>query len=181
MSLTFSRYARVIFHVCPVLSLRVISLHLPSCRLVSLRFVSLSFPLHSFSFLSLSCPFQFPFVSLSFPIAFLTCGLPISSPHFLALPCISPFSPVCPAKKHCFFQRFQNTELFQIFPCTSLHFPLAPQYFPQKHCFSSVFAKRTSTNTEFFQIFCKSKQETQTSKKPAGGIEPGWGDETLRN
>ena len=47
MSLTFSRYVRFIFHVCPVLSSRVISLHLPSCRLVSLCFVSLSYPLRS--------------------------------------------------------------------------------------------------------------------------------------
>ena len=57
-----------------------------------------------FSFLSLSCPFQFPFLSLSFPLcfpfisplfpfhfpllSFLSCRLPISSPHFFALPCI---------------------------------------------------------------------------------------------
>ena len=84
--------------VCPLLSLRVISLHLPSCRLVSLAFISLSFPLRSF--LSLSCPFQFPFVSLSFPLAFLSCRLPISSPHFLALPCVSLCSPVFPSKRH---------------------------------------------------------------------------------
>ena len=134
MSLTFSRYVRFIFHVCPVLSLRVISLLLPSCRLVSLCFVSLSFPL------SLSCPFQFPFVSLSFPVAFLSCRLPISSPHFLALPCIS---------------------------------PLLPNMCRTKHGFSSVFAIRTSKNTEFFQIFGKRRQEPQTSKEPAGGIKPG--------
>ena len=138
MSLTFSRYVRFVFHVCPVLSLRVISLHLPSCRLVSLCFVSLSFPLHSpcFHF----CPFQFPFVSLSFPAAFLSCRLPISSAHLLALPCVSPSLPNIPAKKHGF---------------------------------SSVFAIRASKNTEFFQIFGKRRQEPQTSKEPAGGIEPG--------
>ena len=62
-------------------------------RLVSLCFVSLSFPLHSpcFHF----CPFHVPFSSpplfpFHFPVAFLTCRRPISSPHFLALPCISP-------------------------------------------------------------------------------------------
>ena len=48
-------------------------------------FIPSALPL--FSFLSLSCPFHFLFVSISFPVAFLSCQLPISSPHFLALPC----------------------------------------------------------------------------------------------
>ena len=51
----------------------------------------------------------------------------------------------------------------------SCHFPLAPQYFPQKHCFSSVFAKMMSKNTEFFQIFGKRMQEAQASKKAGTG------------
>ena len=52
----------------------------------------------------------------------------------------------------------------------SLHFPFAPQYFPQKtHGFSSVFAKRTSKNIEFFQIFGKRMQEAQASKKAGRG------------
>ena len=70
MSRSFSRFVR--FIVCPLLSLPVISLHLPSCRLVSSSFVSLSFPLHS------AC-FHF------FPLAFLSCRLPISSPHVLSI------------------------------------------------------------------------------------------------
>ena len=92
-----------IFSVCPLhfpcvsRSLRVISLHLPSCRLVSLCFVSppplIPPALPLFSFLSLACPFQFRLLSLSFPAAFLSCRLPISSPHFLAVPCISPLLP----------------------------------------------------------------------------------------
>ena len=104
MPLTFSRYVRFIFHVCPVLSLRVI------CRLVSSCFVSLSFsctPLALF-------PFQFPFVSLSFPVAFLSCRLPISSPHFLALPCISPLLPSISRNKHG-FPAVQKHRVFQIF------------------------------------------------------------------
>ena len=92
MSLTFSRYVRFIFHVCPVLSSRVISLHLPSCRLVSLCVVSSCFP-----FLPPALPcFQFC------PSAFLSCRLPISSLislHFLAFPLCSP---IFPAKKHGF-------------------------------------------------------------------------------
>ena len=52
----------------------------------------------------------------------------------------------------------------------SLHFPFAPQYFPQKKDgFSSVFAKRTSKNIEFFQIFGKRMQEAQASKKAGRG------------
>ena len=52
----------------------------------------------------------------------------------------------------------------------SLHFPFAPQYFPQKiHGFFSVFAKRTSKNIEFFQIFGKRMQEAQASKKAGRG------------
>ena len=110
MSLSFSRYVCFIFHVCPVLSLQVISLHLPSCRLVSLCFVSFS--------LSLSCPFRFPFVSLAFPAAFLSCRLPISSPHFLALPCISPLLPSLSRKKARFVQRFRKEDVqkHRVFP-----------------------------------------------------------------
>ena len=52
----------------------------------------------------------------------------------------------------------------------SLHFPFAPQYFPQEtHGFSSVFARRTSKNIEFFQIFGKRMQEAQASKKAGRG------------
>ena len=42
----------------------------------------------------------------------------------------------------------------------SLHFPFAPQYFPQKN---------TSKNIEFFQIFGKRMQEAQASKKAGRG------------
>ena len=47
----------------------------------------------------------------------------------------------------------------------SWHFPFAPQYFPQKGRFSCVFAKRTTKNIEFFQIFGKRMQESQASQK----------------
>ena len=122
MSLTFSRYVRFMFHVCPVLELRVISLHLvvPIGFLVlCLPFIPPALPLCSF--LSLSCPFQFAFVSLSFPVAFLSCRLPISSPHFLALPCISALLPkYFPQNNTVFYSVFakmtsKKTEFFQIF------------------------------------------------------------------
>ena len=141
MSLTFSRYVRFIFHVC--MSRSFVASHFPTSPVVPIGFLVLCFPFIPpafplFSLLSLACPFQFPFVSLSCPAAFLSCRLPISSPHFPALPCMSPLLPNISRKKN-----------------------------------SSIFAIRTSKNTEFFEIFGKRRQEPQTSKEPAGGIEPG--------
>ena len=130
MSLSFSRYVRFIFQVCPVLSLRVISLHLPSCRLVSLCFVSLSLPLRSpcFNFCPFHVPFSSPLLPFHFPL--LSCHVDFLFPPLISL-------------------RF-------------LAFPLCSPVFPaKKHGFSSVFVKRTSNNTEFFQIFGKRRQETQ--------------------
>ena len=48
-----------------------------------------------------------------------------------------------------------------MYPCTSPSLP--------RHGFSSVFANRTSKNTEFFQIFGKRMQEAQASKKAGRG------------
>ena len=39
----------------------------------------------------------------------------------------------------------------------------------KKHGFSSIFAKRTSKNIEFFQVFGKRMQEAQASKKAGRG------------
>ena len=130
MSLTFSRSLHL-----PCMSRSFVASHFPTSPVVPIGLLVLCFPflppaLPLFSCLSLACPFQFPFVSLSCPAAFLSCRLLIASPHFLALPCISPLLP-------------------------------------------NIFAIRTSKNTEFFQIFSKRRQEPQTSKEPAGGIEPG--------
>ena len=51
-----------------------------------------------------------------------------------------------------------------------LALPLSSPVFPaKKHGFSSVFAKRTSKNIEFFQIFGKRMQEAQASKKAGRG------------
>ena len=87
--------------------------HFPTSPVVPIGFLVICFPfippaLPLFSFLSLSCPFQFPFVSLSFPVAFLSCRLLISSPHFLALPCISPLLPSISRKKNPVFPAFSQ-------------------------------------------------------------------------
>ena len=119
MPLSFSRYVRFIFHVCPVLSLRVISLHLPSSRLVSLSFVSLSFFLRSpcFHF----CPFHVPFSSPVFPFhfPFLSCHVdflcpPLISLHVLAFPlCFPQKNTVCSS---VFAKMTSNKDrVFQIF------------------------------------------------------------------
>ena len=56
------------------------------------------------------------------------------------------------------------------FPCTSLHFPFAPQYFPPKSTVFPAFSQRgRPTNTEFFQIFGKRRQEAQASKGAGRG------------
>ena len=157
---------------------------------------------------------SFPYISRRvdwFHCALFPCHSPCTPLFFMSVPVMSVSLPLClPFISRCFPDMWTSYFL-PSFPCTSLHFPFAPQYFPQKntvfsafaqrgrpkttsfsrfflalpcispwlpsifnkqHGFSSVFAKRTSKNTEFFHIFCKSKQETQTSKKPAGGIEP---------
>ena len=142
MSLSFSRYVRFIFHVCPFLSLPVISLHLPSCPLVSLSFVCLAVPPHSpcFHFFPLHVPFSplhVPFRPPSFPFHFpwLSCHVNFLSP---ACPCISLyFLPSCPST-----------------------FPSLPVFFPKSNLtkntfFSYVFANQYVTNTELFQIFGK--------------------------
>ena len=111
--LSFSRYVRLIFHVCPVLSVPVISLHLPSCPLASLSFVSLSFPLHSpcFHFFPLHVPFSSPLFPFHFPL--LSCHVDFPFPslislHFLAFPLCSPVIPV-------FFPQNKNKQT-RLFP-----------------------------------------------------------------
>ena len=110
----------VIFSVGPLhfpcMSRSFVASHFPTLLVVSIGFLVLCFPfippaLPLFSFLSLSRPFQFPFVSLSFPLAFFSCRLPISSPHFLALPCISPLLPSISRKKTRFFHRFRKEDV----------------------------------------------------------------------
>ena len=46
---------------------------------------------------------------------------------------------------------------------------VCPSISRKQHCFSSVFAKMMSKNTEFFQIFGKRMQEAQASKKAGRG------------
>ena len=61
-----------------------------------------------FSFLSLACPFQFPFVSLSCPAAFLSCRLPISSPHFTCTSLHFPSAPQYFQQKNTGFPAFSQ-------------------------------------------------------------------------
>ena len=147
MSLTFSRYVCVIFHVCPVLSFPYIS------RRADL--------------------FYFPFISRCFPdmwTSYFLPSFPCTSLHF-------PFAPQYFPQKHCFSSVFakrtsKNTEFFQIVPCTSLHFPLAPQYFQQQHGFSSVFEKRTSKNTEFSRFSAKASRNQQKAGRGNRAWDP---------
>ena len=116
-----------IFSVCPLFSMYVPFFRCESFPYISRRpigFLVLCFPfivfaLPWFSFLSLSCPFQFPLFPFHFPL--LSCYVdfllpPLISLHFLAFPLCSP---VFPAKTRCssvFARRTsKNTEFFQIF------------------------------------------------------------------
>ena len=56
----------------------------------------------------------------------------------------------------------------------SLHFPFAPQYFPQKNTVFPAFSQRGRPKTLSFSIFsAKGCRKPKPAKKPAGGIEPG--------
>ena len=119
-SFQLPRHVPGIFSVCPLhfpcMSRSFVASHFPTSPVVSIGFLVLCFPfippaLPLFSFLSLSCPSQFSFVSLSFPLAFLPCRLPISSPHFLALACISPLLPSIFPQQTRFFQRFRKKDI----------------------------------------------------------------------
>ena len=95
----------------PRMSHSFVASHFPTSPIVPIGFLVLCFPfippaLPLFSFLSLACPFQFPFVSLSFPAAFLSCRLPVSSP------CISPLLPNISRKKHGFSSVFAEFSRF---------------------------------------------------------------------
>ena len=113
------------------------------------------------------CPvLSLPVISLHLPSRRLVSLSFVS----ISLPC-TPLVFICP-----FHVRLLSCHVDFLFPpLISLHFPAFPlcsPIFPAKnHCFSSVAAKRTSKNTEFFQIFGKRRQETQTSKELAGGFE----------
>ena len=144
-------------------------------RLADWSNCALSFPLHSpsFSFLSLSCPFQFPFVSLSCPVAFLTCGLPISSPHFLAFPLCSP---VFPAKNTVFPAFSQSVRKHRVFLDFSLHFlafPLgSPVFSTTKHGFPA-FSQRGHPKTQGFPDFLQ-KQAGNPNQQKAGRGNRAW-------
>ena len=100
MSVSFCRYVRFIFNVCPFLSLPIISLHLHSC------------PCPAFAFQSPPVLISSPFMSLSVPLRvpdksfFLCCRLPV--------PCMSwhfplfPFSCPCTSGRKHVFSRFSQ-------------------------------------------------------------------------
>ena len=124
------------FSVCPChfpcMSRSFVASNFPTSPVVLIGFISLCFPvippaLPSFSFLSLSCPFQFPFVSF------------ISS---------------------CFPDMWTSYFLLS-FPCTSLLFPFAPQYFPQKNTVFPAFSQREHPKAQSVSRF-----SAKASRKP---------------
>ena len=87
------------------------------------------------------CPL-FPFHSPCTPLVFISVSfMSLSVP--LCFPFISPCFPV-----------MSTSYFLPSFPCTSLHFPFAPQYFPQKktRC-CQRFRKEDVTKTQSFSTF----------------------------
>ena len=102
-----------IFSVCPLhfpcMCRSCVASHFPTSPVVPIGFLVLCFPfippaLPLFSFLSLSCPFHFPLLSCHVDFLFP----PLISLHFLAFPLCSP---VFPANKTRFFQRFRKEDV----------------------------------------------------------------------
>ena len=181
MSLPF----RHIFSACPChfpcMSRSFVASHFPISPVVPIGFIALCFPVippapPSFSFLSLSCPFQFPFVSLSFPVAFLTCGLPISSPHFLAFPCISPLLPSISRKKTVFPSFSQRgrpktqsfSRCFFALPCIS---PWLPRIFHKNTVFPA-FSQRGHPKTQSFPDFLQKQAGNPHQQKGESSLGP---------
>ena len=111
-------------------------------------------PLHVPDIFSV-CPLHFPCMSRSFvashfptsvaPIGFLVRCFPFLPPalpcfHFcpLHVPFSSPFSPFMSRR----FPVMSTSYVLPSFPCTSLHFPFAPQYFHQKTRFCPDFRQK---------------------------------------
>ena len=164
-SFQFPLHVRVIFSVCPLhcpcMSLSFIASHFPTSPFESFDFLVLCLPcsppsLPCFSCLSPSCPFQFPFVSLSVPLCF-----PFISPCF---PVMSTSRPL----HACISLYFLHS-----FPCTSLHFPFAPRYFPVKNntCFPR-FRKKDVKQHRVFQYFRGRKPEPAKSRQGDSSLQP---------
>ena len=144
---------------CPFMTLNC---HLTTGFPVDVRFIFHVCPVLALQAISLHLPSRrlVPCVSLSFPL---------HSPCFHFCPFHVPFSsPLFPFISRCFPVMSTSYFLphFLALPCIS---SLLPNISCKKHWFSSVFAIRTSNNTEFFQIFGKRRQEAGASKKAGRG------------
>ena len=120
---------------------------------------------------------SFPYISRRAnwcPCASFPSHSPCTPLVFISVPCMSLSVPLCfPFISRC-FPVMSTSYFLPSFPCTSLHFPVAPQYVPQKNTVFPAFSQLGRPKTQSFsQIFGKRRQEPQTSKEPAGGLEPG--------
>ena len=119
----------VIFSVCPLhfpcMSRSFVASHFPTSPVVPIGCLVLGFPfippaLHLFSFLSLSCPFQFPFVPFHFPLLFCHVDFPFL-PSFSCTSLHFPFAPQHFPQNNAVFPAFSQRgrpttqSVFQIF------------------------------------------------------------------
>ena len=119
---------------------------------------------------------SFPYISRRadwFPCALFPFHSPCTPLVFISVPFMSLSIPLCfPVISRC-FPVMSTSYFLPSFPCTSLHFlafPLCSPAFPVKNTVFPVFSQRGRPKTQSLSRF---RQETQTGKEPAGGIEPG--------
>ena len=133
----------------------------------------------------MSVPFlrceSFPYISRRadwFPCALFPFHSPCTPLVFMFVPFMSLSVPLCFRFISRCFPVMSTSYFLPSFPCTSLHFPFAPQYFPQKkhvfYTFFSAFSQRGRPKTQSFPRFsAKGGRKPKPPKEPAGGIELG--------
>ena len=115
---------------------------------------------------------SFPYISRRadwFPCALFPFHSPCIPLVFIAVPCMSLSVPLCfPFMSRC-FPVMSTSYFLPSFPCTSLHFPFAPQYFPQNNAGFPAFSQLGRPKTQTFSIFsAKGGRNSKPAKSRQG-------------
>ena len=114
---------------------------------------------------------SFPYISRRadwFPCALFLFHSAYTPLVFISVPFMSLSVPLCfPFISRC-FPVMSTSYFLPSFPCTSLHFPFAPQYFPQKQ--TQLFQRFRKEDVQKHRVFLgKRRQEAQASKRAGRG------------
>ena len=105
-------------------------------------------------------------------VSFVSLAFPLHSPVFISVPFISLSVPLCfPVISSC-FPVMSTSYFLPSFPCTSLHFPFAPQYCPQQITVCQRFRKEDVKQHQVFPDFWQKeagKQRVGTPKTTFSG------------